>query len=154
MPPPAEHPAFQLSTSADSFFVLNYAPDSSSPFWVIDSILRPTNSLWHVTRTGEEISVICEVTPTKISFEEKQTYTESHTRWRCTKFAGLMEFDMTGIMTSFTAPLKEAQIPDSNTDYILVPEAKITAVENTLKKYGWFFGMPPTFKVVNKLLTS
>jgi len=51
---------------------------------------------------------------------------------------------LTGVLSSFTAPLKEAQIPvfavsTWNTDYILVPIDKISGAIVVLKGDGWIF---------------
>ncbi|GLB35850.1 putative ACT domain containing protein [Lyophyllum shimeji] len=137
MPPPSNHPSLYLQVQPGSFFVIKLPSDEGIPPWVLEE-LASTKSFFSVTRTTEEISIVGE------SHETIPEHSKEFSTWTCIKIMGPMEHDLTGIMASFTAPLKEAKVPiiamsTWNTDYILVPTKQVTSATAVLKSDGWTF---------------
>ncbi|KIM70268.1 hypothetical protein SCLCIDRAFT_1207582 [Scleroderma citrinum Foug A] len=119
MPPLANHPSLHLQVLPQTFEVKQYSCSNDIPAEVLDqlkiTLSRP--GLFSLTRTDEEVSVV----------EEAHA---GEGRWRCIKIMGPMDFGLTGVICTFTAPLKEAEVPvfvtsTWNTDYILVPTEKL-----------------------------
>jgi hypothetical protein len=72
-----------------------------------------------ITRTGEEISVVCR-DGIEIPSEKRSP------GWRCLKLEGPLQLDQVGILHDLTAPLKKAGISvfavsTYDTDYLLAP---------------------------------
>ncbi|KAI5120849.1 hypothetical protein M0805_007036 [Coniferiporia weirii] len=137
MSPPFDDPALSLILLNEQFVVQQLPVDHRIPDVLLNLITRNISqgSLVSVTRTEEEISIVCDntsITPSDLSL------------WKCIKIKGPMDFGLTGIMCDFTTPLKAAGIPifalsTWNTDYILVPEDKASDAVNVLKRDGWKF---------------
>ncbi|KAF9041783.1 hypothetical protein BDZ89DRAFT_1060141 [Hymenopellis radicata] len=124
MPPPSDHPCLHLSLLEKKFFVVKTEKLDAAVF--------------SITRTPEEISVAGEV------YEGMSKTFEENSGWRCIKIAGPMEFNLTGVVASFTAPLMTAQVPvfavsTWNADYVLVPDEKVAIAVDALKQDGWVF---------------
>ncbi|KAI9570295.1 hypothetical protein HD554DRAFT_2085227 [Boletus coccyginus] len=62
------------------------------------SVPKATSGIISITRTTEEISIVCEA--------EKD-----EGEWKCIKIVGPMDFELTGVICAFTTPLKDAGIP-------------------------------------------
>ncbi|KAI6120646.1 hypothetical protein EDD16DRAFT_1478165 [Pisolithus croceorrhizus] len=99
MPPPANHPAFHLQVLQQAFDVQQYPCDCDISE-VLERLRSPLNraGLLSLTRTAEEVSII-------------QEACEGEGRWKCIKILGPMDFGLTGVICSLTAPLKEVKIP-------------------------------------------
>ena len=94
----------------------------------------PTAGLVSVTRTGHEISVVCET-----RFVPAEVLAE--TGFRALEFQGPFAFELTGILASVLNPLAEAGIgifalSTYNTDYVLVKLTDLPRVLLTLAKAG------------------
>ena len=92
------------------------------------------SSFFSFTRTGEEISIIAEPDHPLVIASEQQ---EGH--FRAFKVEGPLDFALTGVMSSITAPLAKAgisvfTISTFDTDYILVPAGKAGAAKVALSK--------------------
>ena len=99
-----------------------------------DLPLRVKGSFWSVTRTPDELSVVC---------EEKEVPEEAHAErdWRYFRVAGTLEFHLTGVLASLASPLAEAgisifTISTFDTDYLLVKAHSLEAALDILESKG------------------
>lgn len=81
-------------------------------------------SVWSVTRTADELSVVCDedAVPAGVTCERG---------WRCLRVAGSMPFTLVGVLASLTAPLARAGvgvfvISTFDTDYLLLKDGDFT----------------------------
>ncbi|KAI6135553.1 ACT domain-containing protein [Pisolithus croceorrhizus] len=132
MPPPANHPAFHLQVLQQAFDVQQYPCDCDISE-VLERLRSPLNraGLLSLTRTAEEVSII-------------QEACEGEGRWKCIKILGPMDFGLTGVICSLTAPLKEVKIPvfvvsTWNTDYVLISVGDVDNAVAVLSRDGWQF---------------
>ncbi len=103
-------------------------PEEAVPSWAT------TGSLSSVTRTGEELSVVCaeEAVPDGVKPEKG---------WRCLRIRGSLVFSEIGVLSSIAAPLARAGISifvvsTYNTDNILVKEELLRAAQAVLASEG------------------
>lgn len=123
MPPPADHPCLHLSVIDEPFFVMKLPIGSSIPEDLIRYLMKTDPQVDHsrylsITRTSEEISIA----------GASSVYPSAKATWNCIKIAGPMAFgddpdmslcsllcsrfaDLTGVLSSFTAPLAKAGSP-------------------------------------------
>ena len=101
-----------LSVLDDSFSVCRLAPDAGIPLWV------PTKGFVSVTRTAEELSIVCQsdVVPDSVRTERG---------FRVLKIEGPFDFSLTGILLAVIGPLADVGISifalsTYDTDYVLV----------------------------------
>lgn len=105
---------------AERFAIVRLHSGETIPGWV------PGGTFYSVTRTQEELSIIC---------EEKNAPHDAVTisrGWRCLGLRGPFAFTETGIAAEFTAVLARAQIAvlvvsTYDTDYLLVPADQLEA---------------------------
>lgn len=99
----------------------------------------PTPTITHsafsaVIRTATELSGVCESSqvPHDATIDAG---------WRCLQFVGPFDLTLTGIMVQVAVPLAQAGVPiftlaTYNTDYILVPSARLTDACNAIQQAG------------------
>lgn len=94
----------------------------------------PRGDLVSVTRSREELSVLCDENsvPAGVRVE---------TGWRALQVAGPLEFTETGVLSALAAPLATAKISifvvsTFDTDYLLVKEACLEAAVRVLAAAG------------------
>lgn len=86
----------------------------------------------NITRTGDEISVVC--------LEEIDIRSEKRSSgWKCLRVSGTLDLGLTGILHDITRPLKKAGISvfvisTFDTDYLLVPGKSYTESIRILSK--------------------
>ena len=87
-----------------------------------------------VIRTADELSGVCEVAhvPAGATIDAG---------WRCLQFIGPFDLTLTGIMVLVATPLAQASVPiftlaTYNTDYILVPQARLTDACHAIQQAG------------------
>jgi uncharacterized protein len=90
--------------------------------------------LLSITRTAEELSIVCPVT-------DAPPGAEVEAGWRALRVAGPLDFALTGILAAIAAPLARAGIPifavsTFDTDYVLVREAALDAAIEALRQAG------------------
>jgi hypothetical protein len=107
-------------------------PEQPLPEWA-----RSTSELISITRTADELSVICRsaLIPTGVKQEAN---------WTVIKLHGPFPFDTIGVLASFTKILAEAKISvfaisTYNTDYILVKADQAEAARVALTSAGHLF---------------
>jgi hypothetical protein len=122
MPPPSSHPSLFLRLLKQPFFVTQLHPNAAIPVSFMEALSSDTSGRFlSITRTAEEISIVGEATAIlAVDVDDS--------KWRCINIAGPMEFGLiskriaystyltplaglTGVLSSFTAPLKDAKIP-------------------------------------------
>lgn len=103
--------------------IVRRASSAGMPWWAARS-----EAFLSFTRTSEETSLVCESRLIPEGVEAQRGY-------RALVVDGPLPLDATGILTSLAAPLADAGVPifviaTFDTDYILVPEARLgTAIE-------------------------
>ena len=95
---------------------------------------RNQPGFWSITRTGEEISVVSDAR--KVPDE-----TQVEAGWRCFSVAGPLDFSLTGIIASLSAPLAEAgisifTISTFDTDHILIRDHQVNHAIKILETAG------------------
>jgi hypothetical protein len=90
---------------------------------------------WSITRTEEELSVVCPEAhvPPEVKRE---------TGWRALKVEGPLDFSLTGILASLTAPLAEEKVSvfavsTYDTDYLLVKGEQLEKAIRALREEGY-----------------
>ena len=103
-------------------------PGEEVPAWAA------SGSFTSVTRTGEELSVVCaeDAVPDAVKCEKG---------WRCLRIRGPLSFSETGVLCSLAAPLARANIgifvvSTYDTDHILVKEESLGAARAVLASEG------------------
>jgi len=87
-----------------------------------------------VTRTADELSILCPAAQVPAGLKAERA-------WRLLKFQGPFEFGAVGILNSVTGPLAQAGISllavaTFDTDYLLVPAARVDDAVRTLQAAG------------------
>ena len=102
-------------------------PDAAIPEWV-------STGFASVTRTPDELSIVCpeEGVPAGVQAERG---------WACLQLQGPFAFTLTGVLTSFLAPLAEARVPifalsTYDTDWVLIPAARLDDALHSLAAEG------------------
>jgi len=110
------------------YAVCRLAPDEAVPAWAF------SGRLWSITRTPEEISIICaeDAVPASVRHEGG---------WAALMLEGPFAFGLTGILASALVPLAGAEVPifalsTFDTDWILLPVAMLEQAVEALKAAG------------------
>lgn len=117
-----------LSVIRDSFAVCRFDAFKEIPESVLNS------SFFSVTKTADELSIVCpEENIPEVSMAEPN--------WRCLKIHGPLDFTTTGIISSLTSVLAQADISvfvfsTFDTDYIMVKDFELDRAIDTLNKSG------------------
>lgn len=117
-----------LSVLADRYAICRLDPGARMPE------LRRSDRLVSITRTDEELSVVCreEVAPAAARCDKG---------WRCLRVGGPLDFSEVGIIASLAGPLSEARIgifvvSTYETDYLLVKDDELAAAMRILAQAG------------------
>ena len=119
---------FKLLKGSYSIYRLN--KDSAIPDWTYNS------EFYSITRTQEELSIVCEHVEIKIDDNIK---IDKH--WRILEITGPLDLSLIGIIADISGLLKENQIPiftisTYDTDYILVKNQYTDKALTVLKNNG------------------
>ena len=120
-----------LSVLEDSFSVCRLAPDAGIPRWV------PTKGFVSVTRTAEELSIVCQSDAVPDSVRTERDF-------RVLKIEGPFDFSLTGILLAVIEPLADAGISifalsTYDTDYVLVKKKDLNQAVSVLSAFGHSF---------------
>ena len=118
------------------YTVCRLAPEADVPHWL------PATGLVSVTRTTEELSIVC---PSDAVPESVEAERDFHTL----KIEGPLDFSLTGILLAVAAPLADADISifalsTYDTDYVLVRKADLDNAVRVLKMAGHTIGRTPS----------
>jgi hypothetical protein len=118
----------RISTLPGRLAICRLEPGDPVPAWAA------SGSLVSVTRTAEELSVVCSesVVPGDVKCEKG---------WRCLRIRGPLAFSETGVLSSLAALMARAGIPifvlsTYDTDHILVQEERLGAAQTVLAREG------------------
>jgi hypothetical protein len=119
--------ALSLRTLAGELAVCRLPTDAPAP-------APGAGALWSVTRTADELSIVCPVADAPAGAEVEGG-------WRALKVAGPLDFALTGILAAIAAPLAEAgvsifAVSTYDTDYVLVRDAALPAAAAALRRAG------------------
>lgn len=133
MPRPSRHkipPAMALTLQLipGEFATCRLPPGVPVPAWAGSAVFSS------VTRTAEELSIICPAASVPAGVKAERG-------WRLVKVAGPLDFAQVGVLASITAPLAAAGISllavaTFDTDYVLVPAARLDEVRRALTAAG------------------
>lgn len=104
-----------------AYAIVRLAPDAVVPDWAT------RGEFTSVTRTGDELSVVCRV-------DNLPGNVDSPQHWICLKLEGPFPFSQTGVLLSFIEPLSTKGIPifavsTYDTDYVLIQEEFAWAID-------------------------
>ena len=110
--------------------VCRFPADAPLPVWVLHAEAR----FWSLTRTPDELSVVC-------AEDDLPPSVESHVErgWRAFWLEGPLPFTLTGVIASVTAPLADAGIPvfvisTYDTDVLLVKADDLARAREVLAR--------------------
>lgn len=120
-------PSLSIDVLPARLAVCRLSPDAPAPFWI-------GGTFTSVTRTEEELSVVCEDTAVP---EEVQ----AERGWRLMKVRGPIPFEVTGVAEALVQPLADAGISvfllaTFDTDYLLVKDDVFVRAVETLRAAG------------------
>lgn len=121
-------PQLTLQLLPHTLAVCRLAPDHPIPDWLAAS------EFYTVTRTDEELSVVCEQERVPVSVR-------SEPDWRALKVVGPLDFNLTGILAALAAPLAQAAISifavsTFDTDYMLLKQSRLDDAVAALRAAG------------------
>jgi hypothetical protein len=110
------------------YAVCRLLPDAPPPEWAFHG------EFWSVTRTREELSVVCAETAVPEGIRAEKD-------WVCFQLVGPFEFALTGILEAFLRPLARAKVPifalsTFDTDWVLIPATRRTDALKALAEAG------------------
>jgi hypothetical protein len=125
---PMNHHRLRLLAITGTFTVCKLPLTATIPEWATGG------SLFSVTRTADELSVVCAeaVVPKDVTCERG---------WRCLRVAGAMPFTLVGVLAALTAPVAKAGVgvfalSTFDTDYLLVKEVDFERAVAALRAAG------------------
>ncbi|MCU9614997.1 ACT domain-containing protein [Caldibacillus lycopersici] len=126
----------QLKILDSTFSVLKLPTTVTIPLWALNS------EIFSITRTDEELSIVC---PTEC-LPTNQVFNNIEKDWRCIKVEDVLDFSLTGILSSLANPLAENKISifaisTFNTDYLLVKNHSIEKTKIILERDGHSFNI-------------
>ena len=123
----------KLSLLPPTFAICRLDPLDAIPVWAL------TGSFFTITRTDEELSIVCE--EAVIDPEHGMTHIKIEPGWRCLKLNGPIPFETIGVIASLTKALADAGLSVSpiatyDTDYLFVKEDRVPNAIRALKNAG------------------
>ena len=119
---------FQVTVLPGFFAIVRLAADAPLPSWA------STGDFFSVTRTSDELSVVCLATQVPSSLT-------AETGWRALKVQGPFALSEIGVLAALTAALAHAKvslfaISTFATDYLLVSDKSLKAAVAALRAAG------------------
>jgi hypothetical protein len=119
---------FDLTLLPERFAISRLAADAPIPNWATHG------SFFSVTRTGDELSVVCELSHVPAGVQ-------SQADWRIFKVHGPFVLSEIGVLSALAPPLAKARISlfavsTFDTDYLLVAAATLSAATTALEQAG------------------
>jgi len=127
-PAAQSHRGLKFSFLRGSYAISRFAAETPLPNWL------PTAGFVSTTRTSEELSIVC-------SESDIPADVKADREWTCLKLEGPFPFSLTGILSSFIAPLSANAIPifaisTYDTDYVLIKQPFAGTALDVLSKAG------------------
>lgn len=124
--------SFHLTQLAGQYAVCRIAAGSPVPAWAAEALA--TGGFCSVTRTAEELSVVCEASHAPEGVQAARD-------WACFQLRGPFDFGETGVLAALLAPLAAAGIgifavSTYDTDYILVNQENAWATAEVWRAAG------------------
>lgn len=121
----------KLQFLSQDFAICKLPADVAIPSWATQG------SFYSVTRTPEELSILCEQ-------NQIPSNVPSEANWKAFRVAGTLDFSLTGILDSMAHPMAEAKISifavsTFDTDYLLIKKSHYQAAVECLQKAGFTF---------------
>jgi uncharacterized protein len=121
--------AFTISVLGHTLAVCRLPPTAGIPSWAMGDV-----DFWSISRTREELSIIC-------SGENVPEGFTANRGWRALKVEGPFDFEAIGVMVSIITPLSSAGISvlpvaTYDTDYVLVQEKDLARASQALRDAG------------------
>ncbi|HYL84703.1 MAG TPA: ACT domain-containing protein [Candidatus Angelobacter sp.] len=118
----------ELSLLPERFAISRLAADAAIPNWATEG------SFFSVTRTGDELSVVCELARVPVGVP-------SQPGWRVFKVHGPFVLTEIGVLSALAGPLAESKlslfaISTFETDYLLVASETLSAAIAALERAG------------------
>lgn len=115
------------------FSVVKLPTTEEIPFWA------DKGEFFSITRTNEELSIVCSAS----NVPDRLLKDVEHD-WKCIKVEGVLDFGLTGILSSLANPLAENNISifaisTFNTDYLLIKMHAIEKAKSVLENAGHTF---------------
>lgn len=122
-----------LKVLPEELSIVRRASSAGMPWWAARS-----ETFLSFTRTSEETSLVCESHLVPEGVEAQRGY-------RALRVDGPLPLGATGILASLSVPLADAGVPifviaTFDTDYILVPDERLTAAVRALQGSGHSVG--------------
>jgi hypothetical protein len=119
----------KLSILPNEYTIHRFSPKSDIP--------ALTGNFISITRTDDELSIVCDV---QLSLDSDV----SEAGWVCIKVLGPLDFGLTGILAKIASVLAEAEISifaisTYDTDYILVKNNTLLRSKKALEQVGYTF---------------
>ena len=116
-----------LELLAEPLAVCHLPADADLPAWL-------GGAFQSVTRTSEELSIVCEAQRVPGTLEAERD-------WRCLRVSGTLAFHLTGILAALTTPLASAGISifaasTFDTDYLLIKSSVLDDAIRVLEGEG------------------
>ena len=121
------HP-LSLTVQQPLLAVVRFPAGSGMPWWAA------TSSFLSFTRTSNEDSLVCEEVRVPDGLAAQKGF-------KALRVDGKLPFHLTGVLASLANPLANADVPifvvsTHDTDYLLVPETKLTRAAAALREAG------------------
>lgn len=124
----------QLRILEKNLSVVKMSANAMIPDWALRS------DLFSITRTDEELSIVC---PTG-SIMQEESIQAREDGWKAIKVEGILDFSLTGILSSLAGPLAENKVSifalsTYNTDYLMVKRVDLEKAREVLENEGHEF---------------
>jgi hypothetical protein len=118
----------ELTVLPERFAIYRLAANALIPKWATQG------PFFSVTRTGDELSVVCELSLVPVSMHSQPS-------WRVLKVHGPFVLSETGVLSALASPLADARlslfaISTFDTDYVLVASETLAAAIAALEQAG------------------
>ncbi|CAN5394566.1 ACT domain-containing protein [soil metagenome] len=112
-----------------NYSLCRLAANEQIPVWVFTSLF------YTISKSPEELSIVCESKYVPGNIQQSNG-------WKLLKIDAVLDLSLTGITAKFSKPLAEAGvnlcvIATFDTDYVLVPEEKLSVATRALQNEGF-----------------
>lgn len=136
----------KLAVMEGSYAVYRLPPESVPPAWVFANPCFKSSSFCSVTRTSEELSIVClqDAVSDSNTREVDDGSAKIELDWSLLKVQGPLEFSMTGVLASLSSCLANADVSifavsTYDTDYLLVKSVDLNRAVLALQASGHEF---------------